>query len=93
MATEPVEEHIPVATMQNDLAAVIQRACTTKQPIVLMEDVCEAVVILDAGQYRREREEVEYLRGILAGEDDVRAGRTLSMEEVEAHLDALLAEE
>ncbi len=93
MATEPVEAHIPVATAGNDLAAVIQRARTTKQPIVLTQDGCEAVVILDAARYRREREEVEYVRGILEGEEDVRAGRLLGMEEVEAHLEASLAEE
>jgi predicted transcriptional regulator len=48
--------------------------------------------IIDAPQYHMEREEHELIRAILEGEDAIRAGNVVSMEEVEARLDAILAE-
>jgi prevent-host-death family protein len=93
MATETVNERIPVADVRDDLDAVIERAQETKQPIVVIESGHEAVIIIDAAQYYKEREEYELIRAILEGEDAIRAGNVVSMEEVEARLDAILAEE
>jgi prevent-host-death family protein len=92
MATETVPEQIPVARMRDDLDAVLQRARTTQQPIVVMKDGNETVVILDAAQYRREQEQIAYLQAIIEGLEDALAGRTVGMEEVEARLDAILSE-
>jgi prevent-host-death family protein len=93
MATETIEERIPITKVRDDLDAVIERARETKRPVVVTQDGREAVIIIDAAQYRKDIEERELLRGILAGEDAIRAGKVVSMEEVEAHLDAILAEE
>lgn len=92
MATETIEERIPVAKVRDDLDAVIAQARKTKRPISVTENGREVVIIIDAAQYHKEREERELIRGILAGEDDIRKGRTMSHEEVEAMLDKLLAE-
>ena len=93
MVTETAEESIPIADARGNLDALITRARETKRPIIVTQDGGAAVVILDAEQYWKEREERDLFRGILEGEDAVRAGKVLSMEEVEAHLDAILAEE
>lgn len=93
METETITERMPIADVRGDLDTVIDHVQATKQPIVVTRDSTAAVIIIDAAQYQKERQERDLLRGILAGEDAVRAGKVISMEEVEARLDAILAEE
>jgi prevent-host-death family protein len=92
MATEIIEERIPIANVRDNIDAVIIQARKTKRPIVVTEDGGETVIIIDAAQYHKVREERELIRAILEGEDAIRAGKVVSMEEVEARLDAILAE-
>lgn len=92
MATETVNEQISVASMRDDLDAVIERAQRTKQPIVVTRNGNAAVVLIDAVQYQKEKEERDILRAVLEGRQDIRQGRVYTLEEVEAELDALLAE-
>lgn len=93
MATETVPEQVPITEMREDPDAVIAHARATKRPILVTDRDEAAVVIIDATEYQRQQAEHAYVRAILEGEDAVRQGRTVSLEEVEAHLDALLAEE
>lgn len=92
MAINIVEDIIPVTKVREQIGSVIERARETKRPIVVTQNGSAAVVIIDAAQYQQERESATYLQGIIAGLEDVLAGRVVSEEEVEARLDALLAE-
>ncbi len=89
MATEIINERMPIAKVRNDLDAVIDHAQETKQPIVVTRDGKAVVVIIDAAQYQQEQESAAYLRAILEGL--LSEGGT-SHDEVEAQHDALLAE-
>jgi len=90
VATDTINERIPVSKVRNDLGAVIEHAKETKQPIVVTRNGKAAVVIIDAAQYQKEMEERDILRAVLEGRRAVREGRVYSLEEVEAELDALL---
>lgn len=92
MAINIVEDIIPVTKVREQIGSVIERARATKRPIVVTQNGSAAVVIIDAAQYQQELQERDLLRAILEGEDDIRKGRTVSHEEVEAMLDELLAE-
>lgn len=92
MATETINERMSATKVRNDLDAVIDHAQETKRPIVVTQNGSAAVVIIDAAQYQKEIQERDLLRAILEGENDIRKGRTVSHEEVEAMLDELLAE-
>ncbi len=93
MATDTINEEMPIAKVRDDLDAVIAHARETKRPILVTENGSEAVVIIDTTQYQKEIQERNLFRAILEGEDAIRAGKVVSMEEVEARLDAILAEE
>jgi prevent-host-death family protein len=93
MAINIVEDIIPVTKVREQIGSVIERARETKRPIVVTQNGSAAVVIIDAAQYQKETQERALFRAILEGEDAARAGKLVSMEEVEARLDALLAEE
>jgi len=92
MAINIVEDIIPVTKVREQIGSVIERARETKRPIVVTQNGSAAVVIIDAAQYQKEIQERDLLRAILQGENDIRKGRTVSHEEVEAMLDELLAE-
>ena len=92
MVVNIIEDIIPITKVRDQLGSVVDHARETKRPIVVTQNGSAAVVIIDAAQYQREQEECDYLRAILAGEDAVRAGKVVPMEEVEARLDAILAE-
>lgn len=91
MATETIEERIPVAKARDDLDRIIDHAQETKPPIIVTRDGKAVVVIIDAAQYAKELDERDILRAVLAGWRDVREGRVYALEEVEAELDELLA--
>lgn len=92
MPIDIIADIVPMTKARENLSAIIERARETKRPVIVTQNGSAAVVVLDAAQYQKEQEERDLLRGILAGEDDVRAGRVHTMEEVEAYLDALLKE-
>lgn len=92
MATDTIVEQILSTKVRDDLDAVIEHAQETKQPIVVMRGDKEAVIIIDALQYRQDQEKIAYLQGIIAGLNDVLDGKVVGTEEVEARLDAILAE-
>lgn len=93
MATETINERMPIADVRDNLNTVIEHARETKRPIVVTQNGSAAVVIIDAAQYQKEIQERDLFRALLEGEDAIRAGKVVSMEEVEARLDAILVEE
>ncbi len=92
MATETINEQMPVAKVRDDFDAVIDHAQATKQPIFITQSDREVVVIIDALQFRQDQEKIACLQGVIAGLNAVIDGEVVSMEEVEARLDAILAE-
>ncbi len=93
MVINIVEDIIPITKVRDNIGSVVEHARETKRPIMVTQNGTAAVVIIDAVQYQKEMQERELFRAILEGEDAVRAGKVISMEEMEAHLDAILAEE
>ena len=89
MAINIVEDIIPVTKVREQIGSVIERARETKRPIVVTQNGSAVVVIIDAAQYQQEQESVAYLRAILEG---MLSEGGIRHEEVEAQLDALLAE-
>ncbi len=92
MATEIINERIPVTKVRDDLDAVIDHAQATKQPIIVMRDGTAAVVIVDFAQYQQEMDERDILRAVIEGRRYIREGRVYTLEEVETEFDALLSE-
>jgi prevent-host-death family protein len=93
VAVNIIEDIIPITKVREQIGSVVERARETKRPIIVTQNGSAAVVIIDAAQYQKEMDERTLLRAILEGEDAIRAGKVVSMEEVEARLDAILAEE
>ncbi len=92
MAINIVEDIIPITKVRDTIGSLVDRARETKRPIVVTQNGSAVAVIIDARQYQQDQEKIAYLQGIVAGLEDALAGNVVSMEEVDARLDALLAE-
>lgn len=89
MAIDIIADIVPVTKVREHLSAIIARAKETKQPIVLTQNGSAAVVILDAAQYQKERDEATYLHALL---DGLLSEGEVSPEEVNARLDTIISE-
>jgi prevent-host-death family protein len=92
MVINIVEDILSITKVREQIGAVVEHARETKRPIVVTQNGSAAVVIVDAVQYQQQIERIAYLEGIIAGMEDIFAGRVVSHEGVEERLDALLAE-
>jgi PHD/YefM family antitoxin component YafN of YafNO toxin-antitoxin module len=75
---------------QRNARAHIKHVTETKLPIALTVNGTAEVVVQDAGVYQKmidDLENLEMAAGVLAGEADIAAGRTISAEELWAELE------
>jgi prevent-host-death family protein len=78
-----------LADFQSNAPEFLRRLKETGEPVVLTVDGKAEVVVQDADSYRKLLDEVEQARvieGIRQGLEDMRAGRTLTLEEFKEHV-------
>lgn len=87
---------MPVSELQRNGAELVNRAMDTKEPIYLTRRGYKSVVLIDADEYdrmaevetARVRHALEVKDGIERGHADVLAGRTVSLDDAMARLEA-----
>ena len=89
MATVP--EIIPISDLRQDAAAVVKRARSRRQPIVITQRGRAAAVMVGAEEYERAEHEREILLLLARGEQEIAAGAGAELDAVLAEADALLA--
>lgn len=67
----------PVSDFRANAASILEKIRETGRPVVLTQRGRSAAVLLDVRAYQALLEELETLRDIRAGEEDLRAGRTV----------------
>lgn len=90
---QPPETTTPLADFERDPKATIQRLEETGQPEVLTVDGKPAVVVQDAGSYRRlldALDRAEAIEGIRRGLEEMGRGEGVPIEEAFAQLRAEL---
>lgn len=83
------EDRISIAELRNDVDMAVRRARETTRPIVVTENGKPVAMLIDAKQYERDRDTITVLKAIIRG---LRSKKTYTLEEVEADLEAILAE-
>lgn len=84
---------IPVSDFRQDAAAIISRVAKTKEPLVITRRGRAAAVLISAEEHDRFEHEREILYALARGEADIAARRTVSLEDVFAEADKILAKE
>jgi prevent-host-death family protein len=88
MATVP--EIIPISDLRQDAAAVVKRARSKRQPIVITQRGRAAAVMVGVEEYERAEHEREILLLLARGEQEIAAGVGSDLDAVLAEADALL---
>jgi len=86
-----VPDIIPITDLRQDAAATLKRVQSSKQPVVITQRGRAAAVLLSLEAYQRSEHELQLLRLIARGEQEIAAGKGFDLDSVLAQADALLA--
>jgi len=86
-----VPDIIPITDLRQDAAAALKRVQSSKQPVVITQRGRAAAVLLSVEAYQRTEHELQLLRLIARGEQEIAAGKGFDLDSVLAEADALLA--
>ncbi len=83
---------VPITDLRQDATAIVDRASTTREPIVITQRGRPAAVMVSVETYERGQHELELLRLLARGEREIEAGEGTDLDEVLAEAEALLQE-
>ena len=83
---------VPITDLRQDATAIVERAATTREPIVITQRGRPAAVMVSIEAYDRGQHELELLRLLARGEREIEAGKGHDLDEVLAEAEALLQE-
>jgi prevent-host-death family protein len=86
-----VPDIIPITDLRQDAAAALKRVQSSKQPVVITQRGRAAAVLLSLEAYQRSEHELQLLRLIARGEQEIAAGKGFDLDLVLAEADSLLA--
>ena len=86
-----VPDIIPITDLRQDAAAALKHVQSSKQPVVITQRGRAAAVLLSLEAYQRSEHELQLLRLIARGEQEIAAGKGFDLDSVLAEADALLA--
>ncbi|MDD3295372.1 MAG: type II toxin-antitoxin system Phd/YefM family antitoxin [Geobacteraceae bacterium] len=84
---------IPISDLHQDASGVIKLVSTSRDPLFITQRGRAAVVMVSMKEYEHIQHELEILRLLARGEQDIEAGVGFDFETVLTEADALLAEQ
>jgi prevent-host-death family protein len=82
----------PITVLKTRSAELIRRAKESGGPIVITQNGKATAVLVDAVSYERQQKQLLLLKMLAQGEEDYRAGRSLSHAEAKSRLKRKLQE-
>ena len=86
-----VPKLVPVSDLRQDVAAVLKRLQTSREPMVITQRGRAAAVLLSVETFERRERELQLLQVLARGEKDIVAGEGADLGEVFADADRVLA--
>lgn len=80
------EDVVPYTAFRSSLSAWMAKTRETHRPILVTQNGKSASVLMDVADYEALRERDEILQDIARAQEDIRAGRVYSQEEVEKEI-------
>jgi prevent-host-death family protein len=81
----------PITVLKTRSAELIRRARETGQPVVITQNGKPTAVLQDVESFQQQRETLLLLKALVQGDQDYRAGRTLSHTKAKARLAEVLS--
>jgi prevent-host-death family protein len=86
-----VPDIVPITDLRQDAAAVVGRARSRRQPIIITQRGRAVAVMVSVEEYERVEQERQILLLLAKGDKEIAAGRGVDLDAVLAEADALLA--
>jgi prevent-host-death family protein len=75
---KPTEDIHPLSDFRSNAAAFVERVRNTRRPVILTQRGRSAAVLMDVAEYEALVEELELLRDVRTGENQLAAGKGVS---------------
>lgn len=75
----------PVTSLKSDSAKLIRKARESGQPIIITQNGKPSAVLMDVESFQNQRESLAMLKLLVQGDEDYRAGRTMSHDKAKIH--------
>jgi len=85
-------EVVPITELRQDATAIVDRASSAREPIVITQRGRPAAVMVGIEAYERTQHELELLRLLARGQREIEAGKGHDLDEVLAEAEAILEE-
>ncbi|MCJ7440646.1 MAG: type II toxin-antitoxin system Phd/YefM family antitoxin [Thermoanaerobaculaceae bacterium] len=85
-----VPDIVPITDLRQDAAAVVGRARSKRQPIIITQRGRAVAVMVSVEEYERVEQERQILLLLAKGDKEIAAGRGVDLDAVLAEADALL---
>ena len=85
-----VPQIVPISELRKQAAGIIKRVSSSDTPVVITQRGKAAVVMLGAEAYQRSQRELEILKILVQGDQEIKAGGGSSMEEVMMEAERIL---
>ena len=89
MATIP--NIVPITDLRQDATSLVKRVSTSRQPLFITQRGRAAAVMVSMEAYEQTQHELEILRHLAKGEQEIAAGKGFDLDAVLAEADTLLA--
>ena len=83
---------VPITDLRQDATSIVKRVSTGGEPLVITQRGRATAVIISVEAYERCQRELELLRLLARGEQEIKAGKGYDLDAVLADADALLKE-
>lgn len=87
-----IPQIVPITDLRQDATAIVDRATTTGEPIVITQRGRPAAVMVSMESYEHTQHELELLRLLARGEKEIEAGKGYDLDAVLAEAEELLGE-
>ncbi len=88
-----VPDIIPVTDLRQDAATIIKQIKSSNQPLIITQRGRAAAVMLSIKEYEQIQHNMELLRLLAKGEEEIQAGEGFDLDTVLAEADALLEQD
>jgi prevent-host-death family protein len=85
-----IPQIVPITDLRQDATSIVERASTTREPIVITQRGRPAAVMVGIEAYEHCQHELELLRLLARGEKEIEAGKGFDLDTVMAEAEALL---
>jgi len=81
---------VPITDLRQDATAIVDKAASTAEPIVITQRGRPAAVMVGVEAYERAQHELELLRLLAAGQKEIETGKGHDLDDVLAEAEVIL---